>query len=101
MIKGINESPLRSLRYCTVEGKKALFHQWNTRQYVVEPSPMIGGAPGGQIQYTYGLVEYENGQVDEVPPHHVIFLDTKQIMTTEVHINVFDGSEGGTHESDL
>ena len=43
-------------RPCVVDGKKAVFHRWFDVCRVVEPSPMIGGAPGGQIQRTYGLV---------------------------------------------
>ncbi len=41
---------------------------------VIEPSPMIGGHPGGQIKYTLGLVEYTNGTVEEVVPCSIIFL---------------------------
>jgi len=36
---------------------------------------MIGGHPGGQIKYTLGIVEYEDGQVEQVHPREIIFLD--------------------------
>ena len=38
---------------------------------------MIGGAPGGQISYTLGLVEFEDGSVSEVSPYKIRFLDNK------------------------
>lgn len=52
----------------------AYFHKWNEYMDVIEPSPMIGGHPGGQIKYTLGLVEYTNGTVEEVVPCSIIFL---------------------------
>jgi len=69
-----------SYRPCKVgseknEYRKALFHRWSEFANVVEPSPMIGGHPGGQIKYTLGIVEYEDGQVEQVHPREIIFLD--------------------------
>ena len=70
---------LQTIEYrpCEVNGKKALFHKWNTFCGVIEPSPMIGGAPGGQIQYTMGLVEFADGTIKEVGPASIHFLDNK------------------------
>lgn len=64
-------------RRCTVNGRKALFHRWHEFCKVVEASPMIGGAPAGQIKYTLGTVEYEDGSVEEVAPHRIIFEDER------------------------
>lgn len=75
-IEGIVNIQIAGHRRCEVNGKKALFHKWNEQCRVAEPSPMIGGAPGGQISYTVGMVEYEDGTVEEVRPHHIRFLDT-------------------------
>lgn len=54
---------LIELRPCIVDDHKALFHGWTEKEYVVEASPLIGGAPAGQIKYLYGVVEYEDGTV--------------------------------------
>lgn len=52
---------------------KALFHGWTFVSNVVEPSPMIGGHPGGIIAYSTGIVELEDGRVIEVPPTSITF----------------------------
>lgn len=62
-------------RPCYVEGKKAMFHQWITRAQIAPPSPMIGGAPGGQLMDVVGLVEMEDGHMKEVYPYSVVFAD--------------------------
>lgn len=62
-------------RRCTVNGRKALFHRWHEFCKVVEASPMIGGAPAGQIKYTLGTIEYEDGSIEEVAPHRIVFED--------------------------
>lgn len=67
------------MRRCEVNGEKAYFHRWNTHANVVEPSPMIGGAPGGQIQYTLGIVEFEDGRIEEVAPRTIKFIDRPEI----------------------
>ena len=64
-------------RACIVEGKNALFHKWSTRKQVIEPSPMIGGHPGGQLEFTFGIVEFEDGTIKEVPPALIKFVDGK------------------------
>lgn len=72
------------LRPCTVDGEKALFHRWEDYKYVVAPSPMVGGHPGGQMSQTYAIVEMENGQVREVKPSNIIFSDTKEHLVMEI-----------------
>lgn len=56
---------------------KALFHQWSVIQSVMEPSWAMGGHPGGQIQYTVGIVEYEDGTIHECYPLNIKFIDGK------------------------
>ncbi len=72
------------MRKCKVNKKgefvDAYFHKWSEFANVVGPSPMIGGAPGGQIKYTMGIVEYiHSGVVEEVAPHRIIFMDDHEI----------------------
>lgn len=64
-------------RPCIVNGRKAVFHRWHEFCNVVEASPLIGGAPAGQIKYTLGTVEFEDGTVEEVAPHRIKFNDFK------------------------
>ena len=64
-------------RPCLVNDEKALFHRWEDKSNVVAPSLMIGGAPGGTIRYTVGIVEMEDGQVKQVEPSSIKFLDNK------------------------
>lgn len=75
-IEGIINIRTAEYRRCEVDGQTALFHRWNEYSRPVEPSPMIGGAPGGQVSYTLGLIEREDGTVDEVVPQKIRFLDT-------------------------
>ena len=61
-----------------VQKEKALFHGWSRISNVVEPSLMIGGAPGGTISYTTGIVEFEDGHVEAqgviAPLHQLVGL---------------------------
>ena len=72
------------MRKCEVRLKKnskpvpAKFHMWYTTANVLDPSPMIGGTPGGQICSTFALVELENGWCRLVYPTDVHFLDTNE-----------------------
>ena len=63
------------LRPCLVKGKKHLFHCWENRAWVNEPGIMVGSAPGGQCSMTLAIVEDEYGQIHEVYPRDVRFLD--------------------------
>lgn len=64
-------------RPCLVNGKKHIFHQWENRAWVAEPGIMVGSAPGGQCSRTLAIVEDEYGQVYEVYPGDVRFIDDK------------------------
>ena len=79
----VMEPKAPKLRPCTVDGVKALFHRWEDFAAVLEPSPMVGGHPGGQVCETYGIVEMEDGQVREVKPSKVVFSDTSERMVIE------------------
>jgi hypothetical protein len=52
-------------RTCIVCKKRALFHKW------VHIKNLIGQ------EYEVGIVEYENGQVEEVTPNNIKFCDDK------------------------
>lgn len=67
------------------ESVQATFHRFCEHAYVVEPSPMIGGAPGGQISVPLAIVEYEDGTVHYVDPTSVIFIDHLKIKVTDDH----------------
>lgn len=65
------------LRPCLVKGKKHLFHCWDHIAQPVDASPLRGGHPGGQMSMTMALVEDEQGQVHEVYPGEVTFVDSE------------------------
>lgn len=75
LLKGLITITNSEHRTCIVDGKKALFHRWHEYCGVVAASPMIGGAPAGQIRYTLGTVEFEDGTIKEVAPHKIQFTD--------------------------
>ena len=62
-------------RPCYVSGIKALFHKWEDKSEIVPPSVLKGGHNGGVISKTFGIVEFENGEVAEVEPRRIIFAD--------------------------
>ena len=60
------ETKLRPCYVSIKKGKKekALFHGWNfVSNVVVEPSPMIGGHPGGVIAYSTGIVSLKMAEL--------------------------------------
>lgn len=70
-------------RLCRVRGKMAIFHRWTELATVVEPSPLIGGHPGGQTNITLAIVEYKNGKVEQVYPGEIKFMDTQEYWTDQ------------------
>lgn len=66
-------------RLCTVDGKKALFHRWELYSKVVGASALVGGSSAGQVSYTLGIVEYEDGTIDRVFAERIKFCDGKVI----------------------
>lgn len=65
------------LRPCFVDGKRALFHRWTDHAEVVCESPLRGGHPGGQLWITFGIVEFEDGTIQEVYPSRIHFVPHK------------------------
>ena len=59
------------------EERKALFHMWNNFAKPVAADVYAGGCPEGQISIVFGIVEYEDGSVDEVRPAQIRFVDNK------------------------
>lgn len=59
------------------EEKNALFHMWNNFAKPVAADVYAGGCPEGQISIVFGIVEYEDGSVDEVRPAQIRFVDNK------------------------
>ena len=62
------------------EPRPAFFHLFTTSAYVIAPSPLKGGHPGGQCSDPCAIVEYESGEVGIVLATSVHFLDTKHLM---------------------
>ena len=69
---------LRKHRLCQARGREAIFHRWTELATVVEPSPLVGGHPGGQTNITLAIVEYKNGTVEQVYPGEIKFMDTQE-----------------------
>lgn len=67
---------MKNLRQCIVNDQLCYFHGWNIKYDIIEPSPMIGGHPGGQISATYGIIEFPDGKVNEfIRPGAIRFCD--------------------------
>lgn len=78
----LNKQTGKPLRKCVVDGKPNevfLFHTWYTKSSVIEPSPMIGGHPGGTVSYLLAVLENEKtGQVIEAFAGTVKFLNEQE-----------------------
>lgn len=55
------------------ERYNALFHFWAMKQHPRDA--MLSGETAGQVSFPVGVVEYEDGSVHEVRPHHIRFID--------------------------
>ena len=77
---------IKELRPCVVQldnnEMRAWFHCWDHRRQTVDTSPLRGGHSGGEIVITLGVVELENGQINEVYPSQIKFLDTQELEGT-------------------
>ena len=49
------------------EQKQGWFHGLFTDYWVLEPSPMVGGHPGGQMSQIFCIVETKKGELLKVP----------------------------------
>ena len=65
-------------RLCEVNGKMGYFHCWEHYSRPVEPSPMIGGAPGGVISFVRAIVEFPEG-IGYVDPKDLKFCDEENV----------------------
>lgn len=62
-------------RTCRYEKKNYLFHCFEQHSYVISPSPMIGGHPGGQVSGVFAIIEDEKGNIYRVDPTTITFTD--------------------------
>lgn len=75
-----NKHPL-NLRPCEVRldpdkiTVNAHFHRWCDFSVIVEPSLLVGGGQGGVNRHIVGIIEYEDGTIDEVSPKNIKFTD--------------------------
>jgi len=63
------------VRPCLVKGKQALFHTWEQFANIIAPSLARGGQGGGQVAWVNGIVEYEDGTIEQVAPTDIKFVD--------------------------
>lgn len=76
--------PNHGLRPCIIENKKkGLFHCWEEKSQPVAAGISIGSAPAGQLAYTLGIVELEDGSVIECFPYKIRFLDIVNPESTQ------------------
>ena len=69
-----------NLRACKVDKLgNAFFHEWIKISKIIEPSPLVGGHPGGVISNTLGIVELLDGTVATVDPRSIKFTDIKNM----------------------
>ena len=64
-------------RTCLVNGKEALFHRWARFAQPVGAEIAVGGAPGGQVEYTKAIVEFRDGKIELVNASSIQFTDNK------------------------
>ena len=62
-------------RKCTVKGEKALFHMWIQHSNILKPDIAAGGHNGGTVSFVRGLIETEHGNMKEVLPKDIHFID--------------------------
>ena len=84
MMAGLSNIEIKKeRRLCTVDGELGYFHCWEHYSTVIEPSPMIGGHPGGTISYVLGIVEFPEG-VRKVTVDSIKFCDEENAMLAEM-----------------
>lgn len=75
MITAIIERNAKKMSPCIARGKKATFHRWSDRSEILEPSEQNSG---GVMRWTVAIVEYEDGQVGEVLPRDIQFINEER-----------------------
>jgi hypothetical protein len=73
-------------RLCTVNDEPGYFHCWEHYSTVVDPSPMIGGSPGGTVSYVNAIVETKDGVI-RVPATSIKFCDEENAILAECEKN--------------
>ncbi len=77
---------MSNTRPCLVHMQKenvhALFHMFCMEAYPIEPSPLVGGTPGGQVCTTFALVEFDDGTVHRVGPTQIQFIDKLKVTVS-------------------
>lgn len=63
--------------------QKGWFHRWEEKAQPVAAAATIGGAPAGQLTYTLGIVELDDGSVIECFPCKIRFLDRTESAPTK------------------
>ena len=63
--KEIEELEINEYRQCKVIGRKCLFHQWIKKNDILKN------------EYLLGLIEFEDGHLEEVSINNIIFDDNK------------------------
>lgn len=70
----MSNQQLRLCKVLSVVGQLGYFHCWEQYSAVIEPSPLIGGHPGGTISQVHGIVEFPDG-IRKVNPTDIVFCD--------------------------
>lgn len=85
-----------SLRRCTADGRKAIFHRWRDVSQIVPPSPMMGGHGGGVVRDTFAIVEYEDGSIWSIAPERTKqfqrYVNNRIIFRTVERFEDYNGS---------
>ncbi|MBR5865701.1 MAG: hypothetical protein IKY89_05460 [Alistipes sp.] len=71
---------VKTTRSGRIQREKGIFHCWEHIGQVIEPSPLKGGHPGGQIAFTRALVETIDGCMRSVAPSSIEFRDTGNVL---------------------
>lgn len=69
---------MREFRLCLFKDKKALFHRWEEVSQAVKAGNVIGSHPAGWLKYTLAIIELEGGEIVEVSPTLIKFLDSEK-----------------------
>lgn len=80
---GLNMKIEWETRLCEVDGELGYFHTWEQYAKTIDPSIMVGGHPGGQISWVFGIVEFKDG-VRRVDPCRIKFCDEQNAMLAEM-----------------
>ena len=66
------------------DGSLGYFHCWEHYSRPIDPSPFIGGSPGGTIRECFALIEKANGFVDRFAAGGFRFVDGEHEILKEM-----------------